>query len=102
MCVLGCGLSVFSALVECSAVAWGPHRLVFQLGCNIGVDSRVCSTYRHAHCQAVESTWLSTLLPFPAAAGFPILVIHGRNDKLAAASNAEALARRLGAPCVML
>lgn len=36
------------------------------------------------------------------AAGFPILVIHGRSDKLAAAANAEALARRLGAPCVLL
>lgn len=35
-------------------------------------------------------------------AGFPVLVIHGRNDKLASAANAEALARRLNAPCVIL
>lgn len=31
-----------------------------------------------------------------------MLVIHGRNDKLASAANAEALARRLNAPCVTL
>jgi pimeloyl-ACP methyl ester carboxylesterase len=36
------------------------------------------------------------------AAGFPVLVIHGRNDKLASAANAEALARQLHAPCVIL
>lgn len=36
------------------------------------------------------------------AAGFPVLIIHGRNDKLASAANAEALARRLNAPCVIL
>eukprot|EP00775_Hariotina_reticulata_P008082 gene8082-8276_t len=36
------------------------------------------------------------------SAGFPVLVIHGRSDKLAAASNAEALARRLAAPLVIL
>eukprot|EP00879_Flechtneria_rotunda_P030356 GHRR01032981.1.p1 GENE.GHRR01032981.1~~GHRR01032981.1.p1 ORF type:complete len:410 (+),score=138.23 GHRR01032981.1:137-1366(+) len=35
-------------------------------------------------------------------AGFPVLVIHGRNDKLASAANAESLARRLAAPCVIL
>jgi pimeloyl-ACP methyl ester carboxylesterase len=36
------------------------------------------------------------------AAGFPVLVVHGRSDKLASPANAEALARRLQAPCVML
>lgn len=46
---------------------------------------------------------LLVLLPaLPRAAGFPVLVIHGRNDKLASAANAEALARRLNAPCVTL
>jgi hypothetical protein len=31
-----------------------------------------------------------------------VLVIHGRNDKLASAANAERLARRLHCPCVIL
>jgi pimeloyl-ACP methyl ester carboxylesterase len=44
---------------------------------------------------------LSACLP-AYAAGFPVLVIHGRSDKLASPANAEALARRLQAPCVML
>ncbi|WIA35317.1 hypothetical protein OEZ86_003772 [Tetradesmus obliquus] len=37
-----------------------------------------------------------------AAAGFSVLVVHGRSDKLASPANAEALARRLQAPCVLL
>ncbi len=45
---------------------------------------------------------LNCLVFVVSAAGFPVLVIHGRNDKLASAANAEALARRLNAPCVIL
>jgi pimeloyl-ACP methyl ester carboxylesterase len=53
----------------------------------------------------VKSCWPDSMpacCPAVLTAGFPVLVIHGRNDKLASAANAEALARRLNAPCVIL
>ena len=40
--------------------------------------------------------------PPPPPAGFPILVIHGAEDILAAPRHAARLARRLGAPLVMI
>ncbi|KAF6253987.1 hypothetical protein COO60DRAFT_1703552 [Scenedesmus sp. NREL 46B-D3] len=59
-----------------------------------GFKGQVAACWRHSlsdrEAQAV------------AAAGFPVLVVHGRSDKLASPANAEALARRLQAPCVML
>lgn len=42
------------------------------------------------------------LLCCPVAANFPICVIHGRHDMLASHQNAEILAERLGAPCIIL
>eukprot|EP00877_Chromochloris_zofingiensis_P007062 jgi/Chrzof1/2609/Cz11g22100.t1 len=36
------------------------------------------------------------------SANFPICVIHGRHDMLASHQNAEILAERLGAPCIIL
>ena len=44
---------------------------------------------------------LALTLP-PPAAGFPLLVIHGRHDQLASPKNAEKLAKRLRAPCILL
>lgn len=38
----------------------------------------------------------------PRTGGFPVLLMHGKHDLIAAPGHAEALARRLGTRAVML
>ncbi|KAF8060538.1 rutD [Scenedesmus sp. PABB004] len=60
----------------------------------------------HGFRGQLHACWRHRLSARDAAAicatAFPKLVIHGRSDKLASSANAEKLARRLGAPCVVL
>ncbi|KAK9788003.1 hypothetical protein WJX73_006862 [Symbiochloris irregularis] len=57
----------------------------------------------HGQMHAVwHHTATSTDVSRVRSGKFPVLVIHGRHDLLAAPKFGEALAHRLGAPCIML
>lgn len=97
--------------IECVTIA-NVWRRVAHVPCFPPPPFHITSCNIHAHTIKVHTKYMlaAASLPRPPsltcaclpAAGFPVLVIHGRNDKLASSANAEALAHRLGAPCVIL